>query len=234
MKKLILVIAFLLFCTTAHATLIDNLDGTISDDDFDIMWLANVNLPLTESFGVSGINSIGQMNWDTANEWINGMNTSNYLGYSDWRLPSSLNKNAPFGPDTYGPVWGTNFQPVNTSEMGHLFYNELSGYTLPFALGITSTSDPDIALFQNFTDNFYWSGTINEDDSTKNTVWGLSFGNGAQVPTGKTNHPFVMAVRDITPEPIPEPSTWILLGIGMIGIVFISVRKKLSVNKCKA
>jgi hypothetical protein len=49
MKKLILVIAFLLFCSTAQATLIDNLDGTITDTDLGINgieWIADANLAM--------------------------------------------------------------------------------------------------------------------------------------------------------------------------------------------
>lgn len=232
MKKLILVIAFLFISSTAGATLLDNLDGTVTqtrNDGSQRMWLADVNLPATETFGVSGINSIGQMNWDTANNWINNMNSANYLGYSDWKLPSSLNNASPFGPDTYGPVWGTGFQPVNTSEMGHLFYNELGGSTLPFYLGITSTTDPDLALFQNFSDNFYWSGTINENDLTGNTAWGLSFGNGMQNTVLKTDNYFVMAVRDTAP--IPEPTTIALLGIGLVGLAGTAVRRRLKKQK---
>ena len=70
MKKLILVIAFLLFCSTAQATLIDNLDGTITDTDLGINgfeWIADANLAMTNTFGVSGISASGIMNWHTAN-----------------------------------------------------------------------------------------------------------------------------------------------------------------------
>ena len=46
MKKLILVIAFLLFGFTAQATLIDNLDGTVTQvrsDGSALMWLQDAN-----------------------------------------------------------------------------------------------------------------------------------------------------------------------------------------------
>lgn len=70
MKKLILVIVFLFSCSKAQATLIDNLDGTITDDDFGIMWLADANLAATETFGVSGISTSGQMKWlKSASRW---------------------------------------------------------------------------------------------------------------------------------------------------------------------
>ncbi len=58
-KFLIVVISFLLFSSTAQASLIDNGDGTITDDDYGtngIMWLADTNLARTNTFGVSGIN----------------------------------------------------------------------------------------------------------------------------------------------------------------------------------
>lgn len=94
-KLLILVIAFLLFSSTVRATLIDNLDGTITqtrNDGSRLIWLEDANLAATNTFGVPGISG-GTMDWSTltgTGGWLEAMNARNYKGCSDWRLPDTL------------------------------------------------------------------------------------------------------------------------------------------------
>ena len=109
----------------AGATLISKLGGqVVYDTDLDITWLANANLAATNSFGVSGIDTDGTMAWDTATNstsgWIAGMNTANYLGYNDWRLPTTQVPdtgctNTDGTPNAYSSGWD-----CTGSEMGHL------------------------------------------------------------------------------------------------------------------
>ena len=136
MKKLILVIAFVLFSfgSTAQAALIDNGDGTVTQtrsDGSQLMWMQDANLAATNTFGVSGISG-GTMDWNTltgAGGWLEAMNASNYLGYSDWRLPETLpinginyeyNNNRYDGSNDFG----FNVTSLN-SEMSYLYYVEL-------------------------------------------------------------------------------------------------------------
>ena len=84
---------------SAHAALIGVLPATSGgtdyqayyDTDLDITWLADANLAASNTFGIgtASINSFGVMHWDTANTWIANMNTSGYLGFNDWRLPTT-------------------------------------------------------------------------------------------------------------------------------------------------
>ena len=68
--------------------------------------------------------------------WIAGMNDANYLGFSDWRLPTvspingvSFNVGTAFdgtkdsGSNISAP--GTIYAGSTASEMAHLFYNSL-------------------------------------------------------------------------------------------------------------
>jgi len=53
----------------------DNGDSTITDSATGLMWAKN--------------DSRSGMDWQTALAWVQSKNTSNYLGYSDWRLPTA-------------------------------------------------------------------------------------------------------------------------------------------------
>src|ERR1035437_7528079 len=86
----------------AQAALFDRGGGLIYDSDFNITWQQNANLAATNTFGVSGISGSGAMTGGTANSWIAAMNAADYLGYSDWRLPTALNQ------DLSGPCLGFN------------------------------------------------------------------------------------------------------------------------------
>lgn len=140
---------------TVQATLVSTLGGqAVYDTSRNLTWLADANLAATNTFGVSGINPGGTMNWFTAQSWIGAMNTANYLGYHDWRLPTTLQPDA-----TCGYSGGYN---CTGSEMGHLFYNELGGVA---GNSILATHNANLALFQNVQSNIYWSGTEYAQDT---------------------------------------------------------------------
>ncbi len=127
----------LLSVTGAHAALTSALGGqVVNDTDLNITWLANANLAASNTFGVSGINAAGWMSWDTAQSWIGAMNAANYLGFNDWRLPTTLQPDASCSYQASGYVGNYN---CTGSEMGHLFYNELGGTA---GSSILTSSDP--------------------------------------------------------------------------------------------
>jgi hypothetical protein len=96
-----------------------------------------------DSSGYTGIiTASGTMNWPGALFWIDGMNLANYLGYSDWRLPTvspisgstfdlAFSNNATtdlgYAPTTTGGTDGgwrdASGNPV--SEMGYMYYVNL-------------------------------------------------------------------------------------------------------------
>ena len=55
--------------------LLDNGDGTITDNATGLMWMQND--------GGAGLN------WEEALDWVETRNAVNFLGYSDWRLPNA-------------------------------------------------------------------------------------------------------------------------------------------------
>jgi subtilisin family serine protease len=172
----------------SNGTLLSRLNGqAVYDPDRNITWLANANLAASNTFGVSGVRIQygGIMSWSTAQNWIAAMNAANYLGYSDWRLPTS---------DTCS---GYN---CTGSEMGHLFYNKLGGVA---GSDIGTTHNANYNLFQNIVSGPYWSGTEYAPDT--DFAWIFSFYNGTKFYGGKGSEIYALAVRsgDVTNSACP-------------------------------
>ncbi|MCH8041819.1 MAG: DUF1566 domain-containing protein [Nitrospinae bacterium] len=97
----------------AQAILMDIGGGIIFDDDTKLSWLKNANTAATNTFGVGGINANGTMNWSTANDWTAAMNTVNYLGFTDWRLPTTLDPDSSCTDDSAGAIPSTDTRGFN-------------------------------------------------------------------------------------------------------------------------
>ena len=193
---------------TVQATLIDrglfDADGIpggamvrlIYDDDLNVTWLGDASFSQT-----SGFDADGKMNWNAANTWANGLTVG---GFTDWRLP------------TADPSCGAGVVCM-TSEMGHLFYDELGGVA---GSSILTSLDPDLGLFSNLEAGFYWTGT-----AVPSTIplpftnyYSFRFDNGEQSGNGSSGLLSVWAVLDgDVPSQIPIPSTFLLFGLGFAG-----------------
>jgi len=196
----------------SQAALVSVLGGqAASDTDLGITWIANANLADTMDFGVSGINGNGTMTWDTANEWIAAMNADNYLGFSDWRLPTTLQPDATCAQQS-GASFGGN---CTGSEMGHLANVE----------GVNSDGGPAavvLGIFTNVLPTPYWSSTEFAPDPTD--AWTLSFNGGDQRIGGKDSFNLVWAVRTGV-SAVPIPATVWLFGSGLLGLIGVARRK---------
>ena len=237
------------------ALLLRTIDGVdlYYDDVLDITWHGNANLAATETFGLTQstnvfpaageVGSTGRMNWFTANAWIAGMNTANYLGFNDWRLPilSPIDGTSVFNndfsnnattdrgnADADGWVDGSG-TPV--SEMGHMFYVNLGnlGFCTPndsspgscveqTGFGLVNTGP-----FSNVQTISYWSGT----ELSASNAWLFSFNNGLQDFNVKGVSLFAWAVRsgDVSAAAVPAPGVLGLFGIGLLGLLG-AVRKR--------
>lgn len=206
---------FSLISLSANAALVSRLNGqAVYDTDLDITWLADAGLAATNNFGVSGITATGPyasgtMNWATAQNWIGAMNTANYLGYSDWRLPATLQPDPTCGFQSGDDSFGWN---CTGSELGHLFYNELGG-----AAGSTieATHNANFGLFQNIQSYYYWSGTIYAQDPSYS--WYFSFYDGGQGPVDN-DYTIAWAVRTGDVATVPLPAAFWFFGSGLIGL----------------
>ncbi len=217
--------------------LIDKLDGTITqnrNDGSSLMWLKDAKTAGTK------------MTWTGAHVWITSLNSGNYFGYNNWRLPNTN----PVNGASYDYSWsydgstdrGHNISasvsayPGSTgSEMAYMFYEELGnlgyydtdGSGPQLGWGLSNTG-----LFTNLEASVYWPGT--EYTPSSSSVWGISFYYGSQDASNQNEVFNAWAVREM--EVVPEPTTIALLDIGLAGLVGAEVRrrrKKKAVDKVR-
>ena len=181
----------------ANATLYSRGSGNmVYDDVLKITWLADWNMN-------------GAMTWSVANNWANTLVVD---GYSDWRLPTSLNQN---GTGPCSPAFN-----CNSSEMGYMFYQNW-GATAG-SLYSSGTNTANLALFKNVQSDGNWSGT----EHSQSYAWGFYTFNGYQREYDKGRALFAVAVRsgDVAAS-VPEPGTVALLSLSLGALGLASRRR---------
>ncbi len=200
------VILVLLKALPASAALQLSADGlTVYDSVNNITWLADVNTPASNRFGLPPcngtlpgthicVNPNGSMNYNAAVAWVAAMNAANYLGHTDWQLPTTpvTDKNCgKVGPN------GASFGFSCTAGALDSMYNALGlkspNTAVPIPAGLTGP-------FNNVQPYLYWSQT-NVGQTQGNATF--SFATGWQ---GANTLPNFLYVWPMVPGKIPGNS----------------------------
>ena len=213
-KQSLALVGLSLITLSANAALYDRGNGLIYDDVLDITWLQDANYAQT-----SGYDSDGKMSWYEANTWATQLS---YGGYQDWRLPSV----------GYPRHHGTN---VTTSELGHMFYNNLGSPS--FMSGNLSFTDSStgggIKSFVNVQSSAYWfkedypSGAPSYEFAYayRDYAWRFTLSMGDQTAIRKTVGIHGWAVRDGDVNAVPIPAAAWLFGSALLGLAGVKRRK---------
>jgi uncharacterized protein (TIGR03437 family) len=154
---------YVLFAMPARAAWVLSADGTtVYDTANNITWLADANLPATAPLGLplcngtgTGthlcMNASGSMNYQAAVAWVAAMNAANYLGHSNWQLPTTplvdqkCNKVGPNG-GSFG--YGCTAGALDTIYNGLALQSPATAVPMP-----ANTAGP----FSNIQPYLYWS-----------------------------------------------------------------------------
>ncbi len=150
-------------CHAAATVTLSPSGFTVYDFVSGVNWLADTNLAATNRFGLplcagSGnqvcVNASGSMNYQSAAAWVSAMNAANYLGHSNWQLPTTPivdNNCGKVGPQGNSFGFG-----CTASALGSLYYNALGLKAPNTAVPIPANT---AAPFSNFQPYLYWSQT---------------------------------------------------------------------------
>lgn len=222
-----------LFATMANAKGFDNLVNAIIAASPVIHDSPNIyDFPVPNSgartlrrnqdfFSSSGL---GRVSWWGAMGFVNYLNSINYGGSNDWRLPTVTDIgndgcNSSNGGTDCGYNVATN-GAVAGDEFAELYYNELGGKA---AVSTSGTAQPGFGLPNTATfDNeqkYYWSGTEYVPSATQ--AWMFFTSNGQQGSMTKASvDRYVWAVTpgQIAAVPEPESLAMLLAGLGLVGV----------------
>jgi hypothetical protein len=144
--------------------------------------------------------STGRMSWWGGLAFTNYLNSINYAGSNQWRLPTS---NAIEG---YSGTAG--------HELAQLFYTELGG--------AAGNNIPNTANFTNEQAFAYWSGT--EYASNPNNAWNFFTNGGYRDNIIKLGKFYAWAVSPGQVSAVPVPGAVWLFGTGLVGLLGLKRR----------
>ncbi|MBF4991885.1 PEP-CTERM sorting domain-containing protein [Methylophilus sp. QUAN] len=184
-------------------TITNTPNGYISYNDHSFYRLNSIYTVTESDF----VDPTGLTTWWGAMAFANYLNSINYGGSSQWRLPTA----AYIGNDAYN----TNTNGViEGDELTELFYHELKGE--PYY------SVPDTITFDNET-AIFWTGTELAADVLpfgRYQAWAFINLYGFQFDKFKdaSSHAWVVSSGQIAAVPEPDSLVMLLAGFGLLGI----------------
>lgn len=163
--------------------------------------------------------SNGLVSWFGAMAFINYLNSINYGGSTQWRLPTIAiqTRDFDYNPVGNGSIAGDEYSELYYQELGSKGYRGANGNVQP-DYGIKNT-----ATFDNEQSNSYWSGT--ESVFNANRAWEFNNEYGYQGPGERNLHLYAWAVSPGQISAVPAPPAAWLFGSGLLGVAGFARRK---------
>lgn len=173
-RFLALAATFVAFVNPCEAALVDAGNGLVNDTTQNLTWVKDGNLWLTlanESGSASGFATLvasrsggwatvgdygpqnGMMDWFAGQGFAYYLNSINYKGFSNWRMPTTVNSFASLGYPDGNPGNPT----TSSSELAHLFYVDL-GQVAGASLGVNP--GPFVNVQAAGGNDWYWSSPL--------------------------------------------------------------------------
>ena len=211
---------FVVISSSSHAALYDRGNGLIYDDVLDITWMQDANYAQTSGFDADGL-----MYWAYANFWADQLQ---YGGSDDWRLASAKLGHIGNMCTAFDGSCDTGYN-ITTSELGHMFYNNLGnlGYSdatgnLQSGYGISNVSFTDATLgggiesIVNLQHGVYWFA----ENPPIYHPWSFDMQNGVTVPrVGSSSYAWAVHDGDIGAAVVPIPAAAWLFGSALAGLL---------------
>jgi hypothetical protein len=231
MLKGLLHVSVLLVATglmgNSHAILLDRGSGLVYDTDQDLTWLLDTNIAKTLGYEEND----GKLHETEIVNWVDSLE---YAGYTDWRLPG-FNAEACYATAIFYDATQCLTDDTSTSEITFM-HNQILGNSFwlnrDYSRGCPELSaSPDGCLvnkgadgveFVNFVADYYWvtvtSGT-GDISYSFNPVDGSHHENCGEFAFA---YAWVVRSGDVS---VPEPGTLLLLATGLIGLGVVKRHK---------
>ncbi len=235
MNKVSLLCGILILLLTSgpvNASLVTIGTATYGGSDYNLIWDDDNNGNSVIWLDYTKIDD----NWSNQKNWVSGLEASLtyniYSAYSvtwddaAWRLPNTVDGLYVQGYDgTTTGGWN-----ITSSEIGHLFYEELrnlgsydeNGDDATTAYGLINKGD----FVHLDKDGWYWYAT--QPQGMANNAWAFGFPNGKTYTPNIGNGNQGMAVRSgriVSVSTVPEPGTVLLFGIGLLSLAGVTRKK---------